>query len=154
VNRADDSVARARQRDDGDDREAPRVRPGVRTQPDRGDRTPSRRPRVRRDDDEGDARVIGDAPRIRRPGSQGPVPDRALTCSVDAARAPQGGLITVTGSFGPRARVQIGGVFAVIVDRGRGQLRVRLPGSAASGMVRVVEGGRRADCGRLVVIGR
>jgi hypothetical protein len=98
-----------------------------------------------------------------RPGTTGAVtvptrggnaPERVLTCSIDAARAPQGGIITVSGTFTDAVRVQIGGTTGVIQNRRQGQVRVQLPGGAASGMVRVTDGGRTANCGQLQVIGR
>ncbi|MFK7989664.1 MAG: hypothetical protein AB8I08_26840 [Sandaracinaceae bacterium] len=74
-----------------------------------------------------------------------------LSCSIAADRAPRNGLISVAGTFGSNARVQIGGVYAPIVNRRVREMRVRVPGNSGGGIVRVLQDGQIANCGNLSV---
>ncbi|GAB5545335.1 MAG: YXWGXW repeat-containing protein [Sandaracinaceae bacterium] len=95
-------------------------------------------------------------PTVQRPtpsDNPGGTP-RALSCQVDTPRAPEGGIVSITGVFSGQARVQIGGQFAPTVRRTQGEISVRVPGSSGGGMVRVLDEGRTANCGNMTVIGR
>ncbi|RZO57096.1 MAG: hypothetical protein EVA89_23015 [Sandaracinaceae bacterium] len=95
-------------------------------------------------------------PTVQRPtpsDNPGGTP-RALSCQVDTPRAPEGGIVSITGVFSGQARVQIGGQFAPTVRRTQGEISVRVPGSSGGGMVRVLDEGRTANCGSMTVIGR
>jgi hypothetical protein len=75
-----------------------------------------------------------------------------LRCSINTARAPQGGFITVRGNgFGSQTVVRIGAHTAAIVNRRGSELRVQVPRNTAGGMVSVTTNNRSANCGRLQV---
>ena len=79
----------------------------------------------------------------------------ALTCRLDAPRAPMGGIITLHGSgFHSSAQVIIGGTGAQIVSNRPNRIQVRVPGSSGGGQVRVVQGEASATCGSLSISSR
>lgn len=78
-----------------------------------------------------------------------------LSCRIDSPRAPQNGILMVTGTgFEANAQVQIGGNAAPIVTRRQGSIQVRVPGTSSGGMVRVIQGSATANCGSLSISSR
>jgi hypothetical protein len=92
----------------------------------------------------------------RDPGGIRQAPERGpITCRIDAVRAPEGGLVGITGTgFGASASARIGGRVAEVVERGAGRMVVRVPGSAGGGNVTLIEGNRTGNCGMLSISSR
>jgi hypothetical protein len=103
----------------------------------------------------GEARVETNAdPGARQAPAQG-TPGERIVCSIDTPRAPQGGLVAVTGvGFSGESRVRIAGRLVRTVESGPGRIVFRVPDSMGGGRVTVGDGERTGSCGILSVSSR